>query len=291
MTKIGQYLLGSNLRASFVALLCALLPWPLSITAAIIVNFVTLSKGAKSGLAVLAWVALPSIALMVLRQVSMYDFTLIFALFAYLIALYWRRFPNWRQLILGLVIIAAAVVLVVHMIHPDVKQIWQSAYNQFKSSANWPEVFKAHQAELDKSFRSISSILTGLAAAFAVFMLALSLWLARHWRNEKLGDYCVHKAFSIIAFLMFVTAGFVNAGWLVDLLPLVLLPFIFGALSLLHAVAEKKNFMRIALACFYALLILFTSLMVFVLVLLAVVGFIDSWFNFRQRQSFCIKKG
>ena len=70
MRKLGGYLLANNRRAAILAFVCALLPLiglPGDLLTAILVGFITLRKGAKAGLFLLAFVALPTISFLVAR--------------------------------------------------------------------------------------------------------------------------------------------------------------------------------------------------------------------------------
>ena len=76
MKKLGEFLLAKDSHAIVIAFLCALLPIfyiPTGFIAVIIVGLVTLQKGPKSGFWLLTWIALPSIALLVLREIGLFD--------------------------------------------------------------------------------------------------------------------------------------------------------------------------------------------------------------------------
>ncbi len=74
MKNFGKYLLADNLRAAIAALACALLAFilPTGFIAVVVAGLVTLQKGYKSGLMVLAFVLLPVIAFLVTHHMDFF---------------------------------------------------------------------------------------------------------------------------------------------------------------------------------------------------------------------------
>ena len=102
MKQFGEFLLRKNANAIAVAFLAALLPLfsiPIGFVAVVIVALVTLQKGPIQGLWILAWVALPALALLVLKQVGPVDFLLIRCVLIWLLAAILYRYQTWELLL------------------------------------------------------------------------------------------------------------------------------------------------------------------------------------------------
>jgi len=294
MKKLGEYLLANNMRAAIVALLCTLLPLvelPGGFIAAIIVGLVTLRKGSKAGLYVLAFVALPAISLLVLRrfEYGLFDILLARCILVWIFALVLRRWNSWIFVLEIMAVIGAIAVLLVHAIVPDIKlvltNVLTQAYKNFALSG-------ALQIPSNKAAEYIQQLVpfaTGSAAFLLFFGVFLQLLLARWWQSiiflpggfrQEFVQIRVDRIASIL--LVVATVGmYWHPAWLMDLYPVLLLPFMVAGLSIVHYLTSKRKQMVILVIAMYIALIIFNFLTVAVL---GLIGFVDSWIHFRRKR-------
>ncbi|MFW0089267.1 MAG: hypothetical protein AB8Y91_01760, partial [Coxiella endosymbiont of Haemaphysalis japonica] len=69
-------------------------------------------------------------------------------------------------------------------------------------------------------------------------------------------------------------------SWLVDIYPMLLFPFMVGGLSILHQLVMNRREIALIVVMVYIALLLLTF---FTVIVLAIVGFIDSFYDFRKR--------
>ncbi len=142
--KLGEFLLAKDANAIVVAFFCALLPVfsiPTGFIAAIIVGLVTLQKGPKSGLWLLAWVALPAIALLVLHQVGQFDVLFLRCVVVWIFASLLYRYHAWRLLLELMAYSGTALIVVLHFYVPHLHHWWTTeltAYiQQLITASHW----------------------------------------------------------------------------------------------------------------------------------------------------------
>ena len=127
MKRLGAFLLAKEANAIVIAFLCALLPVfniPTGFFAAIIVGFITLQKGSKSGLFLLAWVALPAIALLILRKVGQFDVLFLRCVVMWILASVLNRYRAWYFLLAIAVCMGVVFSLLLNHFVPNLQQWW-----------------------------------------------------------------------------------------------------------------------------------------------------------------------
>lgn len=291
MGKIGAFLLASNRNAAIVALVFALLPLinlPGGLFASIIVGLVTLRKGYKSGLFVLAWVALPAISLLVLKRFGISDILLFRCVLVWLFAMVLRTYKSWRLVLEVATVIGIATVLVLHALNPDMQGWWTQYFNSLMKEVTQTGAWQMAARDMGVAFKQIVPFATGFFGFFVLFGTLVELLLARWWETAMFSPGALRKEFTNIrmgytaAFIMLlaVIGIFFKLDVIIDLFPILLLPFMICGLSLLHMSVEWNKNMFIPAVFVYLGLVIFSVLMV---ILLALAGYIDSWVNFRER--------
>lgn len=290
---IGEFLLEKDAHAIVPAFLCALLPVfgfrigsPI---AAIILGLVTLQKGAKSGAWVLAWVALPAIALLVLRDVGLFDIFLLRCILIWALAVLLHRYCNWNLLIEGIVYIGVLLVFLLHFTVHGIQHWWivhlTSTAKKLTTDLGWKMVISPTEFA-----KTLAPVAAGLIALVFMGTVLLELLVARFWQSTLNSSVEFVKEFSQIRvsyrmalFLCLVLAlTFLKLnGAAVEALPLALLPFLMAGLSLTHYWARKRReWLRLTmLILMYVGMILLSGVVVPILFLIAL---IDMWCNFRK---------
>lgn len=290
--KIGEYLLARNCHAATAAFICTLLPLiylPGGFFAAIIVGLVTLQKGAKPGLEILAWVALPALALLYLHSFGTFDVLLFRGILVWGFAALLRTYCSWRLVLEVAVIVGIVLVVIMHLWLPDVKVWWIQLATRFFSDNKLAESWRLAANDLQGLIQAIAPFATGLMCFLLLLGTALQLFLARWWQAalynnaDRLRKEYLNLHFSwpfSVLTAMVMLGALLKVTVLVDLFPLMLLPFMLAGLSLLHWWMVMKKGLFIPVILVYVGLLFATLYMV---ALLAIVGFVDSWYDFRQK--------
>lgn len=291
MRKFGLYLLANNQRAAIAALIFALLPLvmvPTGFVAVVIVGLVTLRQGLKPGLMVMAFALLPAIAFLIVNRVQLfygYDFLLVSqCMLVTVFALILRRTAAWRFILETATILGCLVVLSMHYFIPDVKAFWIHLYNQVQGLENF------HRAMVipDNLLQSATAMASGVIAFILLFGVFVQLLLARWWETSIYSPGALRTEFNririsrVFALLLLVaTVGlYWKQVWLIDVYPVLLLPFTVGALSILSKLTTlNKRLILVSMLVYFVLLIL----PFYTIIFLTMIGFIDSWFDFRKR--------
>lgn len=292
MTRLGRFLLAHQRNAIIAALLCTLLPLiglPGGFLVSLLVALVTLQKGPKSGFWVLVWVALPSVALLILHQVGGFDVLLGRAALVWGLACILREYRSWPLVLEVCVVLAFIGVIVVHLVVPDVTQWWAGHITQYikdlSKDASW--TLSAEEAKV--VIARLSPIATGVLAFFITFGTFLQLLVARWWQSaiyrpgamrSEFNSIRMGQTFAVLLVIVVIGALF-KVSWIIDFMPMMLLPFMIAGLSLLHSMVERRKGLVIPLILVYIGLLFLPYILV---ILLSFAGYIDSWYDFRKRR-------
>ena len=290
MQKLGKYLLTDNRRAAVTALLCAVVPLIGGILAAVIVGLITLRKGYKAGLFVLAFVALPAISLLVLHRFdyNLFDMLLLRCVLVWMFAVMLRRTHSWALTLELFVFLGALVVVGIHLFIPDIAKIWVQLMSYYFKEYDWATVFRLTPNQVTHGIAELAPIGTGVAVTVLLVGAFFQLILARWWEaalfypgslRQELVQIRVNRIMTIVVVLASVGLYW-QPAWLIDFYPLLILPFVVSGFSLLHKVGSSKKEWIFLVVAVYLALILLTFI---VLLVLALLGLMDSWYNFRKR--------
>ena len=292
MKRLGQYLLADNIRAAMVALSCSLLAFllPIGFVVTLILGLVTLQKGYKASLVVLSFVLLPAIALAITRHFSFFyqfDLLLIQCGLVFIFALILRYTASWQWVLEVATIIGVLTVGVVHLIVPNTQQIWIKLINNYLQVNGWTLDFHLDTTRFVEFVQHLVSIATGSFIFFILFGMIILLILARWWQTVLFSPGRLQLEFTEIRISQ-ASAGLLltasisliwQPSWLVDIYPVLLFPFMVGGLSILHRLVMNRKEMVLLMIMVYITLLLLTF---FTVIILAILGFIDSFYNFRK---------
>ncbi|MDF1797129.1 MAG: hypothetical protein P1U63_11395 [Coxiellaceae bacterium] len=288
MQKIGHWLLAKNMNASIVAFVCALLPaitLPGEFLASIIVALVTLRKGGKSGLMVLTWVALPAVAMMLIGKLSLFDIMLARCVLVWALALVLRQMRSWSLVIMLLTVVGAVGVVFFHAWIADPVSFWSA-----KLSIYFLDMAKSLPLPADNikdNVQLIAGFATGLLAFVVVLGIFLQLFLARCWQSSLYNPGGLRKEahqirvnqWASLVLIFIVIAACFKIAILIDMLPVLLIPFIVAGLSFIHWWVNQKQKAAFLLVLVYVGFVLFP----YVSIALALLGIADSWVDLRSR--------
>tara|TARA_B100000579_G_C22733412_1_gene805443 strand:- start:50 stop:868 length:819 start_codon:yes stop_codon:yes gene_type:complete len=141
------------------------------------------------------------------------------------------------------------------------------------------------QNQMNLIIDQISSIIAVMIWSIYVFILAFGLNIYNSNENtpnslDSFSDLNLGKYIAVFAALCSLSLFFLDVYWLKNLTYMLLLFFWLQGLSVVHWFRGKKIIPRFLLVIIYVLLPVFNILIV---MLLAVVGYTDAWFNFRSK--------
>ena len=290
IARLGKYLLAKEAHAVFVAFICALLPlfyFPTGFLAVIIIGLVTLQKGPKAGFYILAWTALPSIALFFLHRAGVFDLLLLRFVLIWMLASLLYHYHSWSLLLEIIALVGVVLILLLHLFVSNVDAWWVeklTAYMQgVVSNTHW----KLSVSPSEFATR-LAPIATGVTGFCFTMSLLIDLIVSRWWQAILVCPGEFGKEFIqirtgyvavVFATLLLVLVLF-KVPVAMDAFPLALFPFFVAGLSLLHFWASKKKSLIYFLILIYVGLFLLPALIVSILALIAL---IDTRRDFRKK--------
>jgi hypothetical protein len=279
MRALAQYATRGHREATLAAVVTALIPLLFWLSAAVIA-LVILRKGTSSGLKVLFWALLPGIMWLAGGDPS----ALLTLLGVATIAVVLRETVNWSwTLLAGLLIGVVSNLIMVIYLNPALASIGQmieqlAVQSDTSNLSNQLQILQAN---------GFDNVLMGFFGATHMTMLLASLVLARWWQASLFNPGGWQTEFhqfrlpfwfvgSLITLVFVVSHLFDLSRWV----PMLTIPLLFAAISLVHGSIGKLNLGWPILTLFYLTTLFFGVIFVNVLILAAAT---DSLFDFRKR--------
>jgi len=166
-------------------------------------------------------------------------------------------------------------------------QVMAPIAEMLQEKADW----QLDQAETQSFFAALSRMMTGLLVAGLFANIVLGLLLGRAWQAtiynpggfaEEFQQLQLGKGPAIVMVVVMLTAVLAGANvpLLQDCLPILLVLFAVQGVAVTHAIVRLQQRHKAWLVVMYVLLLIMMPQMA---VLLALIGVLDQWFNFRQR--------
>lgn len=183
-------------------------------------------------------------------------------------------------------------VLLMHVLVPDLTVWWQSVIEPFMTTLSEQPGWQLDQAATADLTNSLATMMTGLIAAGVSFNAVIGLLIGRVWQAQLFNPGAFGSEFRalqlgrpaaiITAVLMGLTLTPLSDALrvLVDCLPVMLVAFGIQGLAIVHAIVNLRQKSKAWLVTMYVLLVLMLPQMV---MMLATLGVLDQWFNFRKR--------
>lgn len=290
MRKLGELLLARSGYAAFAALVFSLLPFigvPFGFLASIIVGFVTLCRGPRTGLFVLVWVALPALALLYLHRFGRLDTLALDSALIWFLAYVLRRLGSWRWVFEIGAFIGVLLIVGLHIAFPDIQSWWLKHLTKYLQEVHSVTSWHLTATQTSALIKEFVPIASGAMVLLGLFWTWLMLMMARWWQTAIFYPGRLREEFISIRnrYAMGVVVVLGLIGYLLkqpiamDIFPVLLFPMMMGGLSFLHYITViKKGFVILIVLMYLGLLFL----PLVVVVLLALVGFFDTWINFRK---------
>lgn len=300
MQALAAYVMRGRMQAILMAaglLLLALLliplSWPLSFFSGGVVGLVTLHRGAPAGLSVLAGGGLFLLLLGLLLPGNLYavtGFALLAWLPVWLLALSLRRGVSLSLTLLLGFLFGVLLVGGFFLATGDPAAWWFSHFTQ----EVLPMLEKAgvvfeDKPRLEAELQRLSRLMTGSLAAVALLGSIAGLFVARNWQAALYNPGGFRAEFHALRFgvtaallaLALLAAGLVSdSDLLLNLLPLIVVLFLFQGLAIAHALIRRRGLGSAWLSGLYILLVFGLP---YSPSLLALLGLADNWLDLRGR--------
>jgi hypothetical protein len=282
------------LTASVLSLAALLLP-PLNYLASGVIALATLRNGPREGAGVLlATLLIVAVAAGLMSGLFWLAAILMLAswLPVYLVTLV---LGYTRSISLAMLASAGLGILTVvgfYLAIGDPAQWWQQMLEPFMTTLQSQAGWQLSASETETVFQELSVLMTGVVAAGVVFNAIVGLLLGRFWQStlfdegafgREFAGFTLGKSTALVTTLLMalaITPFADSLGLLIDLLPVALVLFAFQGLAVAHSIVRSRNKSVVWLVIVYALLIFMLPQM---LILLATLGVLEQWFNFRRQ--------
>ncbi len=265
--------------------------------ALILLSLVTLRLGAKAGSQLVCAILIPIVLQLTYSKVGLLPIlgqvANIGLLFGLSLLLSLTR--SWLMLLQCLTVLGLLVVLGVHVLYPDIANFWQALLTpEFASLKSLPAFFKAAVSEQDMPalLAYVSRLATGLDVMVISAAALVNVIFGRYVQASLFNPgglkkelYHIHLSplYASALLLILILGLMTHISLLLDCVGVVLLPLMVAGLSLVHYLTAQTRHQSMWLVfCYCALLLLSSE----VLVILIGVGFVDAWWNIRQRYVF-----
>jgi hypothetical protein len=258
---------------------------------------VTLAQGPKEGMlnafaATTLVVLLSGVLVMQPAMQAVGIFVLLWLPIVWFLALVLYQSRSLALTLLVNALLGGAIVLTAYVMLDDPAQWWYSQTEQLLPVMKQAGVEIPDEAAFDANMREASRVMTGTLAAFISLGLALSVLIARWWQSEvtrpgAFGEEYRHlrlgSTAAVVATLLVLPAWLTTGGFAemtANLLLVAVVLFMFQGLALGHAAVKQFGINQAWLFMLYVVMV-FT--MPYGLLLAAVLGVLDNWFDFRAR--------
>ena len=183
------------------------------------------------------------------------------------------------------------VVLGTHLVLQDPSVWWQQMLSPLLEMLGQQPGWQLDQMQTQELLVSLSGMMTGLIAAGLSVNVMFGLLIGRAWQAKMFNpgsfatEFCQLRLGKRVALITLVLVVIAVSPWqgslslLVDCLPVALTVFTLQGLSVVHAIVKQQQKHKFWLIAVYVLLVVMMPQMV---VLLATVGVLEQWMNFRR---------
>lgn len=282
------------LTASVLSLAALLLP-PLNYLASGVIALATLRNGPREGAGVLlATLIIVAVAAGLMSGLFWLAAILMLAswLPVYLVTLVLGYTRSMSYALLASAGLGIVTVVGFYLAIGDPAQWWQQMLQPFMSALQEQSGWQLSDTETETVFTELSVLMTGVMAAGVVFNAIVGLLLGRAWQSalfdqgafgREFASLTLGKPAALVTTLLMavaITPLADSVALLVDILPLALVIFAFQGLAVAHSIVRSRNKSVVWLVVIYALLVFMLPQM---LILLATLGVLEQWFNFRRQ--------
>lgn len=195
---------------------------------------------------------------------------------------------SWTKTLQLILLVAIVGVLLFHMMYPNAATFWIQLLEPVKPLLK--AAYEFNDAKIDEVIKNASQWMTGSFAAALALITIISLIIARSWQarlynpggfGEEFRQIRLGKQVAIGLLVGIAIAVLSNNQLITELIMVALAIFMFQGISLVHAIVKQRAMNHGWLIAFYVLMFL---MLIQMIVLLATIGIIDNFVDFRQKQ-------
>jgi len=283
------------LATAALSLLAIIVP-PLSYLASGVIVLTTLRMGPKEGLLVVvaSLLVFTGFAMVLLGNLAISMALLLSGLLPiYLVTLVLGYTRSLSLSVLAAAGLGILVVLAMHVLLPEPSIWWQQMLNPFIEALQQQPEWQTSQIETTAAIASIASLMTGFVGAGIALNALFGLFIGRSWQSKlynpggfadefvelKLGKPAALLTIALIAVSLLPIKN--DVPILVDCLPVMLLIFVIQGLAVVHRRLRQQQKTKFVVAVYVVLAILMV-MMPPLAVVLAMIGLLEQWKNFRK---------
>lgn len=297
MSALAQFIMKGRSQAILVLASFTILSWLLSLAsllAAAALALPTLRRGIQDG-AIVALAALPVVALagqlLMGNAVQAGGFALVIWVPVLLVAWVLRSTASLSAALLTTIGLGLVSVISFYLVVDDVAGFWKDQFQVILQPILEQQMQGANDAPIALTIELFSRYATGSIAAGSVLSVILSIFLARWWQAGLYNPGGFRMEFLALALNRWVALGLVGlialismAGgelgvFIANLVIPVFVGFMTAGFAIVHALCAASPSGKFWLIGLYVALLFVTPL----ILLIALVGITDSWFDWRQR--------
>lgn len=324
MLKLATFIMAGRIQASTAVVgfaLLALILLPLTIVLGklglALVTMLTLFSGASLALVTLRSGAVEGLATLTFATGLMVLFNYLFvarveAGLTYSLlqwaplmvpALVLRQTISLSLAMVATIGLGMAVILIVHLIVPDLPQFWSELLNEYLRQALTQAESSADaiDAELQKATEYAARFMTGSLVASMLLSMSLVILIARWWQSILYNPGGFRDEFhklslgifpAVVGLCLLVAALLSSASVLAELAVVSLVLFILQGVAIVHSLSSTAKNPSLVLGGFYTILVMaylvsgdMSSIFVFSAVItgLCALGVIDAFIDLRTR--------
>lgn len=287
----GLKLIGSAQRSAFVLLATAFLPFlgiPVLWVGMVVLALFTLEHGARASLFPLFALMLPGICFSISMGSVLWLQMLIPIILVFSLALLFRRTHSWSMLVEVSVLIAIVLVLIVHLIVPDVSAWWMRVIKTLFQNSSLAKLMGVDQSSHLVSIDQFSRLATGFQVSGDVLLGGMNVLIASFWLDGLHGVTRLRNGWKTLRIswaLLGVTcllgvAAALGSAFALDALPILAVVFALIGLSILRAVMPTFCKKKIRL---WILLVLVFLTSPYSMIILFVIGLSDRFADWRSQ--------
>jgi hypothetical protein len=291
--SLAKAIIAGRFQAALVAVVFAVLALflpPFSLISGGAIGLVTLRLGWQQGLSVagLGILALAALSLLVGDPMIGVAYGMSQWLPVVLLALLLRHNSSWTVTFQMAVGVLAVMVLLAHVVIPDLGAHWQSLLGQVLEPM-LKQAGSEQAADLKKIVQEVSGVMTGVLAVSILMSSILALFLARAWQAQLFNPGGFGEEFralrlgnwlALAGIILFALSVVMKQHNLQELAILFLVPFMFQGLAVMHELNRKFQWHAAILIIMYVLMFIALPQM---MAMLIAMGLIDSFADFRRR--------
>ena len=288
---MARFIMAGRLQAAGFVIAFALLPL-LGLFSNAAIALVTLRKGWQEGILL---TLIGSVAVAIFTYINKQDiaFGFYIALIQWLpivlLAWVWHQTISLKMTFQALLAVSVTGVILLHLMIPDAGEFWLNLFKETFKDVQLDSEKAASLKSLEENLEKAAPLIAGVIVAISSIVTAISLLMGRSWQaqlynpdgfGEEFRELRFDKVIAIGTVIVVILALVTGSNLAIELLMCATAVFLFQGIALIHALVKQLEMSHLWLIVMYILLVLLNIQMA---VLLAAMGMIDSFVDFRRQ--------